>query len=250
MGPKSDKSTMKREGISHVLLDIEGTTCPVSFVAGTLFPYATKHLESFVQTHRGEPEIGKLLAAAEETWKQDCNPEAQQLLAEPGADVITYLQLLIKQDRKLPELKDLQGLLWAKGYASGDLEGPLFHDVAPALRRWHQQGVGLAVYSSGSIAAQQLLYGHSTDGDLRNLFSHWFDTRTGAKQHVASYRAISQAMGVGSSKVLFISDSLLECEAAHAAEMQVLFSDRDGNPGRDNGSFERIRSYADLQVNP
>jgi tRNA G26 N,N-dimethylase Trm1 len=65
-----------------------------------------------------------------------------------------------------------------------------------------------------------------------------------------SWRAISQAMGVGSAKVLFISDSLMECEAAHAAKMQVLFSDREGNPGRDNGSFERISTYEDLQLNP
>jgi len=241
---------MKLGGISHVLLDIEGTTCPVSFVAGTLFPYAAKHLASFVKTQRGKPAVGELLSSAEETWKQDSNLEAQQLLIEPGTDVIAYLQLLIKQDRKLTALKDLQGLLWAEGYASGDLKGPLFTDVAPALRRWHQQGAVLAVYSSGSVAAQQLLYGHSTEGDLRSLFSHWFDTRTGAKQDIASYRAISQAMGVDSSKVLFISDSLLECQAAEAAEMQVLFSDRDGNPGRDNGSFERIRSYEDLQLNP
>ena len=241
---------MKVEGISHVLLDIEGTTCPVSFVAETLFPYAAKHLGPFVKTNRGETAVTELLAAAEGSWKQDSNPEAQQLLADLGADVITYLQLLIKQDRKLSELKDLQGLVWAEGYASGDLKGPLFADVAPALRRWHQQGTVLAVYSSGSVAAQQLLYGHSTEGDLRSLFSHWFDTRTGAKQEVASYRAISKAMGVEGSKILFISDSLLECEAAHAADMQVLFSDREGNPGRDNGPFERIRSYEDLQVNP
>jgi enolase-phosphatase E1 len=241
---------MKVEGISHVLLDIEGTTCPVSFVAETLFPYAAKHLGPFVKTHRGETAVGELLAAAEGSWKQDSNPEAQQLLADPGADVITYLQLLIKQDRKLTELKDLQGLVWTEGYASGDLKGPLFADVAPALRRWHQQGTVLAVYSSGSVAAQQLLYGHSTEGDLRSLFSHWFDTRTGAKQDVASYLAISEAMGVEGTKILFISDSLLECEAAHAADMQVLFSDREGNPGRDNGPFERISSYEDLQVNP
>jgi len=241
---------MKREGISHVLLDIEGTTCPVSFVAGTLFPYAAKHLESFVKRQRGEEEVAELLASTQETWNQDSNPEAQQLLAQPGAEVVAYLQLLIQQDRKLSELKDLQGLLWAEGYASGDLKGPLFRDVAPALRRWHQQGAVLAVYSSGSVAAQQLLYGHSTDGDLRNLFSHWFDTRTGAKQDVASYRAISKAMGVDSSKILFISDALLECEAAHTAKMQVLFSDREGNPGRDNGSFERISTYEELQVNP
>ena len=241
---------MNYEGISHVLLDIEGTTCPVSFVAGTLFPYAAEHLGSFVKSHKDQAAVAELLTAAKESWKQDGNPEAQQLLAEPGADVVAYLQLLIRQDRKLTELKDLQGLLWAEGYASGDLKGPLFADVAPALRRWHQQGTVLAVYSSGSIAAQQLLYGHSTEGDLRSLFSHWFDTRTGAKQEVASYRAISEAMGVEGSKILFVSDSLLECEAAHTADMQVLFSDREGNPGRNNGSFGRISTYEDLQVNP
>jgi len=241
---------MNVEGISHVLLDIEGTTCPVSFVTGTLFPYASNHLESFVKRHRGEAVVNALLASAQETWKQDSHPDAQQLLAHPEVDVVAYLQLLIKQDRKLPELKDLQGLLWAEGYASGDLRGPLFTDVAPALRRWHQQGTVLAVYSSGSISSQQLLYGHSTEGNLQNLFSHWFDTRTGSKQDVASYRAISQAMGVSNSKVLFISDSLLECEAAHAAQMRVFFSDRVGNPGQDNGSFERIKSFEDLQVNP
>jgi enolase-phosphatase E1 len=241
---------MKRQGISHVLLDLEGTTCPVSFVAGSLFPYAAKHLKRFVDIHKEEPRVDALLKATEQAWRQDNNPMAQGLLAEPGADVIAYLQLLISQDRKLTSLKELQGLIWKEGYDSGDLKGPLFSDVTPALRRWHQEGIVLAVYSSGSIAAQQLLYGHSTEGDLRNLFSHWFDTKTGPKQDVGSYRAICQAMGVDGAKILFISDSLMECKAAHAAEMQVLFSDREGNPSRDNGSFERIRTYEDLQLHP
>jgi enolase-phosphatase E1 len=242
--------TMKREDITHLVLDIEGTTCPVSFVAGTLFPYATKHLGHFVGGHRDEPIVAELLKAAAQAWNQDNNPQARELLKAPGADVIAYLQLLIKQDRKLTALKDLQGLLWTEGYASGDLKGPLFHDVAPALKRWHQQGIVLAVYSSGSVAAQQLLYGHSTEGDLRSLFSHWFDTKTGAKQDISSYQTICQAMEASSSQTLFISDALVECEAAHAAGMQVLFSDREGDPGRDSGSFERIRSYEDLQVIP
>ncbi|MDA7431604.1 acireductone synthase, partial [Synechococcus sp. AH-601-O20] len=34
--------------ISHILLDIEGTTCPVSFVTETLFPYAKSELKSFL----------------------------------------------------------------------------------------------------------------------------------------------------------------------------------------------------------
>ena len=165
---------MKIEGISHVLLDIEGTTCPVSFVAGTLFPYAAQHLGAFVESNRGDAAVAELLTAAEETWKQDNNQEAQRLLAEPGADVIAYLQLLIKQDRKLSELKDLQGLLWAKGYASGDLKGPLFADVAPALRRWHQQGAVLAVYRRRPAQPLQPLVRYQDRGQARGcqLSSH------------------------------------------------------------------------------
>ena len=104
----------------------------------------------------------------------------------------------------------------------------------------------LAVYSSGSVPAQQLLYGHSTAGDLRALFSHWFDTRVGSKQDKRSYRSIAEHVEVAPADVLFISDSLSELEAAASAGMTVLFSDREGNPGRDSGGFERISDYRRL----
>jgi enolase-phosphatase E1 len=241
---------MKLQGISHVVLDIEGTTCPVSYVAETLFPYAALHLEHYIHLHRNEPIVDKLLASTEKIWIEDSDSSAQALRTQPNSDVSGYLQLLIRQDRKLAELKDLQGLIWAEGYASGALKGPLFSDVATALRRWHQQRIVLAVYSSGSVAAQQLLYGHSNAGDLRSLFSYWFDTRTGAKQEVSSYHTIAHAMGANSSKILFISDSLEECKAADTAGMTVLFSDREGNPRRDGGSFERISTYEALELEP
>ena len=162
--------------------------------------------------------------------------------------MVSYLRWLIEHDRKLTPLKQLQGLIWEQGYREGDLVGPLFADVPAALRRWSSAGLELSVYSSGSVAAQQLLYGHSSAGDLRPLFQRWFDTRIGPKQDPSSFAAIVRALEVAPEQVLFISDAVAECEAAEANGMKVLFSDRDGNPCRDPGRFERISSLDDVEL--
>lgn len=234
-----------RRGYRLLLLDIEGTTCPVSFVAETLFPYASRHLGAFLQTHGEEEPVRQLLAAVNKAWDDDTDLQARSLRAEESGP-LAYLQLLIRQDRKLTALKDLQGLVWRAGYDRGDLQAPLYSDVPDALRRWHATGVALAVYSSGSVAAQQLLYGHSTAGDLRPLFQHWFDTRIGPKQKASSYGCIGATLQRPTSEVLFISDALPECEAAAASGMAVLFSDREGNPQRNPGPFERISGFDQL----
>lgn len=235
--------------VSHLLLDIEGTTCPVSFVGQTLFPYAAKHLPAYLRSHGHEPQVQQLLAGAVQAWNLDPDPRAQELRQQGQSSVADYLLWLISQDRKLTELKELQGLIWRDGYANGDLVGPLFADVPGALQRLHQRGLVLAVYSSGSVGAQQLLYGHSDAGDLRGLFRHWFDTRTGPKHDAESYRNIAKAMDVPPANVLFVSDALAECEAADAAGMQVRFSDRDGNPARESGRFARITTFDRLLTN-
>lgn len=240
--------------ITHLLLDIEGTTCPVSFVAEVLFPFARGALPGYLARHGHTPDVAALVQAVEEAWRHDTNPEAQALLTQAASEadetaaqrVVPYLQWLIDSDIKLTALKDLQGRVWADGYGNGTITAPLFDDVAEALGRWHRQGMVLAVYSSGSVPAQQLLYRHSQHGDLSSLFSHWFDTRIGAKQHTESYTQIAGAMGVKPQQVLFISDALPELEAAHGAGMAVLLSDRPGNPNRDSGPFERISDYSQL----
>ena len=237
--------------ITHILLDIEGTTCPVSFVAEVLFPYASYSLERYLEQHQDEAEIKSLLQGVEMAWKEDVHPEAIALLEEQEFPikmkaVAQYLRQLIARDIKLTELKDLQGRIWRSGYASGELVAPLFPDVPEALERWHEQGFTLAVYSSGSVPAQQLLYGHCQAGDLRPLFQHWFDTKTGIKQAKESYLMIAKSMGTAPSDVLFISDALQELEAADAAGMKTLFSDREGNPARDAGRFARISDYSGL----
>lgn len=247
--------------ITHLLLDIEGTTCPVSFVADVLFPYARQRLGPYLADHGSEDDIALLVQDLLRTWRNDQHPEARALLegmpagsadlpaAEAAAAVVPYLAWLIDHDIKVTALKDLQGRIWRAGYASGAIVAPLFPDVPQALKEWNEQGLVLAVYSSGSVPAQQLLYGHSQAGDLRNLFTHWFDTRTGAKQEPESYIAIAAAMACAPAQVLFISDALAELKAADRAGLAVIFSDRPDNPGLDSGSFERISNFNQLRVN-
>jgi enolase-phosphatase E1 len=214
--------------VSHVLLDIEGTTCPVRFVTDTLFPYAAENLENFLQENQAVEEVRRLIADIQSSWRQDTEPEAQMLLAYQGKDedVAPYLQWLIHRDRKLTALKDLQGLIWKRGYQTGELQGPLYQDVAPALQHWQNEGLTLAVYSSGSIQAQQLIYAHSNAGDLRHFFRHWFDTKIGSKLAASSYRSIGDAMSIAHNLILFISDALGELEAAREAGMQVIHCER------------------------
>lgn len=233
--------------VSHVLLDIEGTTCPVSFVSDTLFPYAAEHLESFLIRNGAEGNVKELLRQVQHSWQQDPDLEARALLTSQSGkpSVLAYLHLLIRKDRKLPALKELQGLIWEQGYRSGALRGPLFADVAPALRRWKQAGLELAVYSSGSIRAQQLIYGNSNAGDLRPLFNHWFDTNIGSKLVSSSYQKITAALRAPNHRILFISDAIGELEAASAAGLQALHCERSQS-GADAGPSNCMPTVASI----
>ena len=147
---------------SVILIDIEGTTCPITFVSEVLFPYAAEHLAAFLSGHRDDPQVVQLLEDTMAAWADDDDAEARVLRTEQEAGIIDYLQLLIRQNRKFTPLKDLQGLIWRQGYSDGVLKVSLFTDVAQHLHSWYRQQIQLAVYSSGSIAAQKLLYAHTS----------------------------------------------------------------------------------------
>lgn len=208
--------------IRAILTDIEGTTSSIAFVAETLFPYARAHLPAFVAAH---PErVAGLLAEVEAT--------------EPGDPVATLLRW-IDEDRKATPLKTLQGWIWAEGYGTGAYRGHVYPDAAEALRAWKAAGLRLFVYSSGSVEAQKLLFGHSDQGDLTPLFDGYFDTKSGGKREAASYVRIAAAIGEEPGAVLFLSDVQAELDAAAAAGMRTVLVDRSGG-GAGVESFEEI----------
>lgn len=235
--------------IQVILLDIEGTTCPVDFVAKTLFPYAQAHLMQTLERGTNEPRIANIIQEAIDEWHQDLDPSCQQMLSEAdqgspsNAQLAEYLNHLIKSDRKSSALKELQGIIWKQGYESSELKTPLFDDVLPSLDAWIQKGITLAVYSSGSVQAQKLLYMHTKQGNISDRFSHWFDTRTGPKLKTKSYRKICQSLNATEKSVLFISDHPGECDAAHSAGLRTNFCYRPGNPHQNPGQHRLIQSF-------
>ena len=237
---------------SHILLDIEGTTCPVNYVTGTLFPYASKALPSFLNIHGSDKAVRVLIIEIIAAWEQDQTPEAVHLLHQREGSQedapIPYIQWLIKHDKKLTALKSLQGMIWEDGYRQQELKAPLFDEVAATIAVWNKQGVIIGSYSSGSIQAQQLLYQYSNDGDIRPLFSHWFDTTSGNKKEASSYEMISKSMGANPSKVLFVSDARAELVAASNAGMNTCFSKREGNPEQSGDPFETIESLSSIDL--
>jgi enolase-phosphatase E1 len=197
-----------------VLVDIEGTTSTIAFVQEVLFPYAESHLDAYVAEHRADPEVAKAMF------------EAARLAVEPDdaddATVLAHLHAWIAEDRKATPLKTLQGLIWAEGYANGDLRAHVYPDAAAGLRRWHAAGIELCVYSSGSIGAQKVLFANNSQGDLTPLFTDYFDTTIGHKREARSYTAISRAMRTPPEDIVFLSDVDAELDAAHETGMQTL----------------------------
>lgn len=211
-----------------IVTDIEGTTTSLRFVHDTLFPWSRARLADHVRAH--EDELGAVLAAV----RDGAGPLDL-------ADCIATLERWHDEDRKIAPLKTLQGLIWADGYARGAFRGHVYPDAVSALRRWHARGIVLAVYSSGSVAAQRLLFGHSEAGDLVPLFSHWFDTATGAKRDVAAYHAVVAALGFSAADVLFLSDVAEELRAAREAGLAVCQLARDGQAA--GGDWACVASF-------
>lgn len=201
-----------------LLIDIEGTTSAISFVHDVLFPYAARELPAFVRAHSDEADVQACLQAVASDGGKD-----------PGDHEALIATLLdwIREDRKATPLKTLQGMIWRQGYATGAFRAHFYPDALTALRAWHAAGVQLNIYSSGSVEAQQLFFGHSEAGDLRPLIHGWFDTTSGPKRETASYVHICRRLALAPAQLLFLSDVPEELDAAAAAGLATTWVVRE-----------------------
>ncbi|MDC0728338.1 acireductone synthase [Phytobacter diazotrophicus] len=199
--------------IRAIVTDIEGTTSDIRFVHNVLFPYARERLPAFLNAQQYIEPVKTILDNLREEIAQ---PEATT------ADLLDTLVQFMDEDRKSTPLKALQGIIWRDGYVNSDFTGHLYPDVLPALEKWKAKGIDLYVYSSGSVAAQKLLFGYSDEGDITHLFSGYFDTLVGAKREVQSYRNIAEQLGVPPGQILFLSDIHQELDAATQAGLRTI----------------------------
>ena len=226
-----------------ILTDIEGTTSSISFVKDVLFPSARRALPGFVKAHGDEPAVRKWHDAVAAENGGVCRDEM----------IVEVLQGWIDQDRKHTALKALQGMIWANGYGNADFTAHVYPDAVPALRAWHADDLSLHVYSSGSVPAQRLFFGHSDAGDLTGLFSSWFDTEVGGKREAESYRRIAAAIGHPAGEILFLSDVVEELDAAREAGLDTVLVDRiedypQPRTGDAANGHRRVESFAGISV--
>lgn len=227
--------------IKAIVTDIEGTTSSLSFVKDVLFPYARKQLPEYVRQHQHEAVVKQIL--------QDTCREAE-IQCQCDNDTQAAIEQLIQwidADQKITPLKALQGLIWQAGYQQGELKGHLYPDAVSNLKRWHDQGIALYVYSSGSILAQKLLFAHTEAGDLTPLFSGFFDTTTGGKKDVESYRKIAQAIGFPKENILFLSDIKEELDAAQQAGLQTIWLVRGEKPNA-QAAHQQVSDFAAITL--
>lgn len=230
-----------KSNVRYILTDIEGTTTSVAFVYETLFPYFNSEIRHFLRENTNKERAADSLALV-----------AAELGLSPQADADTFAEVFInwcKADLKHGALKAIQGMVWQQAYEQGRIKGHVFADVVPALQRWTAAGLSVGIYSSGSVAAQQLLFGYSEYGDLRPYFSHYFDTGIGHKRELVSYENIARLLSLTPSSILFLSDVTAELDAAAMAGFFTLQLLRpgtlagDGHPAVKN--FDEVDGWMD-----
>lgn len=239
-----------------VLLDIEGTTTPVQFVYEVLFPYAQRELQEYLEQHWNDPnvqeDIDAMVAHIAEQPRDakgrppEGFPEDQSNVEAFRSAVIEHVEWQMDNDQKSTPLKSLQGRIWRSGYEQGEIEAPVYQDVADAFRAWEAMDVPVYIYSSGSVEAQKLLFGHSDKGDLREYIAGYFDTNTGQKKLSDSYEIIAGEIGLPEGEILFVTDNLDEARAARQAGMEAVISKRPGNANLDEHDFPVITSFEQI----
>ncbi|XP_049304435.1 enolase-phosphatase E1 isoform X2 [Bactrocera dorsalis] len=218
-----------------------------------LFPYAKTHSKAFLEESWNNPETQSIVQDLRKLseYKDYLGPVDEQPTASPG-NVASFVNFLIEKDLKVGPLKTLQGLVWAKGYANGNIKGHIYADVLPAFKRWHEAGLRLAIYSSGSVKAQQLLFGQSEMGNLLPYVSGHYDTAVGHKQEKESYVNIAKDLDLPAEDILFLTDVVKEAEAARDAGMQVALLNRPGNApltDDDKTAFTFVDNFNNLKIN-
>ncbi len=234
-----------------ILLDVEGTVSPLTFVQDVLFPYARQHAADFLAAHIDAPPVEEALEQMARDAGKKSFTEWCPLPPESGRAakwVTEHVYRLMDADAKQTGLKALQGLIWEQGFHSGTLQSTVFPDVPPALAAWVAAGRQVRIYSSGSVQAQKLFFTHCDAGDLSIYVSGYYDTTTGPKREASSYVAIARNVNLPAGEILFLSDVPEELDAARGAGMMTGLAMRPGNRPVPHPNHPMVSSFDQIEL--
>lgn len=118
----------------------------------------------------------------------------------------------------------------------------------PQFKKWTSDGKKLYIFSSGSVEAQKLLFGHSTEGDVTSMLSDYFDTEVGPKVEKESYSKIAEKIGKPVGEIVFYTDVVKEADAAKEAGMPVVIVAREGNTPLTDDEKTKFQVVSTLEV--
>ena len=226
---------------STLVVDLEGTTSAAGFILGDLYDYARPRLAGYLDANRDKPLIAEARAQiiADASLPRDAST----------TEIVAVLHDWMDSDVKATPLKTIQGQIWAEGFAAGEIRSHFFDDVIDKLRQWHDAGVAIAVFSSGSVASQVPWFRHSPGGDLSPLIMDYFDTvNAGSKKLASSYEIIANSLSVPASDIVFFTDHPEEVTAARRAGWAVVAFSREGEPwfGTNFGDVPVAQSFEEI----
>ncbi|GAB2641410.1 acireductone synthase [Nocardia goodfellowii] len=221
-----------------VVVDIEGTTSPTSSVRADLYGYTRARLPEWLADNASGAAASVIAGTRELAGRPDADP----------AEVAEILREWLKSDVKAEPLKTAQGIICAAGFRAGALHGEFFPDVAPALTTWHEAGLRLYVYSSGSVRNQRDWFEFARGGALSPLISGYFDlSSAGPKREAASYAEIASVIGVEPADILFLSDHPDELDAAVEAGWSAVGIHRPGEPNPPRPPHRWVETFAEIR---
>jgi len=222
--------------IKALLIDIEGTTSSLSYVKDVMFPYSKQRLRDFLSKHWQEERVSSIIRKLEERLGKRIDLE----------EAVKVFEDWIDRDLKEPLLKELQGHIWEEGFLSGELRGHIYEDAYKRLKEWKKNGYKLYIFSSGSVKAQKLFFGHTDYVDLTGLFDGFFDTTIGSKKGKESYERIAKEVGLEPKEFLFLSDVEEELNAARDAGMNTIKLDRYDS--KEHSSHRIVKSFLEIDL--
>jgi len=226
------------DNCAGIVLDIAGTVTPLKFIEETLLPFAVKNAEEFLKSNWEKEEIQSIA--------KELLPDESELDA---AKIFEHFKKLTEEKSEEKPIKSLQGLIYKNGYDNGDLKAEIFEDVKNFISTYSQTKK-MAIYSTGSIDSQKMLFANTTQGDLSDFIHNYFDQSLGLKTDSASYEKIAKELSLSPEEMVFISDSVAENEAAKAAGFTAVLVKREGNPEvseDDAAKFKTITAFSELQ---
>ncbi|KAH3674710.1 hypothetical protein WICMUC_003126 [Wickerhamomyces mucosus] len=214
--------------INAIILDIEGTIAPITFVKDVLFPYFLKTVPKTLS------QLKYPISSSSQDPIELIVSNFSETITQSQESLTNHINDLVSKDIKDSTLKSLQGYIWQEGYESGELKAPIYADGISNLKKWTSKGKKVYIYSSGSIKAQKLLFKYvdinNETHDLNGYLSGYFDiTTSGFKFEPSSYSNILKDIAFNPDETLFLSDNVKEVKAALDNNINSLIVIREGN---------------------